>query len=151
VLEVGCGHGAAVTLICERLRGGRVVGLDRSPTMTSASARRNAAYVAAGRTTFLTAALHEADLGQERFDKVLAVHFPPLLRGPADRELEVIRNHLAEGGALHVVDQPLVADQARPTADALVSRLEEHGFAVSSVLIEEVGTGPAICVVARPA
>jgi len=50
-----------------------------------------------------------------------------------------------------VVDQPLVADQARPTADALVSRLEEHGFAVSSVLIEEVGMGPAICIVARPA
>jgi SAM-dependent methyltransferase len=52
VLEVGCGHGAAVTLICERLRGGRVVGLDRSPTMTSASARRNAAYVAAGQVEY---------------------------------------------------------------------------------------------------
>ena len=150
VLELGCGHGVAVTLICDRLRGGRVVGLDRSPTMTSAAARRNAAVVASGRAAFLTAALDEAELGEGRFDKVLAVHFPPLLRGRPDRELNIVRSHLAEGGALHLVDQPLLADQGRPTADALVSRLEEHGFAVSSMLIEEVGTGPAICIVARP-
>ena len=87
--ELGCGHGVAVTLICERLRGGRIVGVDRSATMIAAGARRNEAHVAAGRAKFLTASLHEADLGDERFDKVLAVHFPPLLRGGSDRELEV--------------------------------------------------------------
>ncbi len=151
VLELGCGHGVAVTLICERLRGGRVVGVDRSATMVAAATRRNDAHVAAGRAKFLTASLDEADLGGERFDKILAVHFPPLLRGVSDRELEVVRGLLADDGELHVVDQPLDADRARESADALVAKLSQNGFVTSSVRIEEVGPGPAVCVVARPA
>src|SRR5439155_15822200 len=94
VLEIGCGHGVAVTLICERLRGGRVVAIDRSPAMTAAAARRNAAAIDSGRATILTTALHDADLGDACFDKILAVHFPSLLRGRPRRELDKIRAHL---------------------------------------------------------
>src|SRR3712207_358914 len=80
VLELGCGHGVALSLICARLRGGLAVGLDRSPKMTAEASRRTAGCIAAGRVRIVTAALHEADLGEERFGKVLAVHFPPLLQ-----------------------------------------------------------------------
>jgi cyclopropane fatty-acyl-phospholipid synthase-like methyltransferase len=87
VLEVGCGHGVAVGLICERLEGGSVLAIDRSAKMIAAAERRNAEHVAAGRATFRAAALHEADLGEGLFDKVLGIHVGVFPRGDPAREL----------------------------------------------------------------
>src|SRR5215210_4912357 len=69
VLEVGCGHGVAVSLVCERLTSGRITAIDRSKKMIEMAARRNREHVAAGRAVVKTAALEMADFGDERFDK----------------------------------------------------------------------------------
>ena len=55
VLEIGCGHGVAVTLICQRLTSGSVLAVDRSQTMIDMARRRNAGFACA---SFLTASLH---------------------------------------------------------------------------------------------
>ncbi len=73
VLEVGCGHGVAATMICERLDGGRLTAIDRSAKMVAAARKRNALFVAAGTAEFIVAPLEEVDLGDRAFDKVLAV------------------------------------------------------------------------------
>jgi ubiquinone/menaquinone biosynthesis C-methylase UbiE len=99
VLEIGCGHGVAATLVCERLTTGQLTAIDRSAKMIDAAARRNARHVAAGTAEFLVAALEDADLGDRRFDRIFAVRVGLFHREPA-RARALAERWLAPGGRL---------------------------------------------------
>ena len=105
VLEIGCGHGVAATLVCERLDGGRLTAVDRSPKMIAAAERRNEAHVRAGTAEFLVAHLEALDLGDRRFDKILAVRVGLFHRDPA-RARALTEPWLAPGGVVHAVFDP---------------------------------------------
>ena len=107
VLEIGCGHGVAATMVCERLgEDGRLTAIDRSPKMVEAAARRNAAYVEAGVAEFLAMELEDMDLGERRFDKVFAVRVGLFHRDPAGAR-RLAERWLAPGGELVAVfDEP---------------------------------------------
>lgn len=150
LLELGCGHGVAISLACERLVGGAIVALDRSPKMAAAALKRNRDHVASGRASVITAELHEADLGGAIFDKVFGIHFPPLLRGDPARELALVRDHLAPGGHLYMLSQPLREEHVEREIDRLGVVLEQHGFRVESQRVDRLAGGPAVCVVAAP-
>ena len=105
VLEIGCGHGVAATFVCERLDGGRLTAVDRSPKMIEAAAHRNAAHVEAGRAEFLVMRLEELDLGERRFDKVFAVRVGLFHREP-ERAHRLVEPYLAPGGRIVSVFDP---------------------------------------------
>jgi ubiquinone/menaquinone biosynthesis C-methylase UbiE len=105
VLEIGCGHGVAATFVCERLDGGRLTAIDRSPKMIAAAARRNAEYVEAGRAEFLVMRLEELDLGERRFDKVFAVRVGLFHREP-ERARALVEPYLTPGGQISSVFDP---------------------------------------------
>jgi len=105
VLEIGCGHGVAATFVCERLDGGRLTAVDRSPKMIEAAARRNAHHVEAGRGEFLVGHLEDLDLGERRFDKIFAVRVGLFHREP-ERARALAERWLAPGGSLHAVFDP---------------------------------------------
>ncbi|HEX6678855.1 MAG TPA: class I SAM-dependent methyltransferase [Actinomycetes bacterium] len=157
LLEIGCGSGVAVAMVCERLVGGKVVAIDRSATAISRATKRNAEHVAAGRAVLLTMALEQlrpADvLGrQERFSKVFAMNVNLFwVRTPA-KELDLVKRLLAPGGALYLFygygGSP-AAGKASENASKVPGILAEHlgvrGFATE--VIRDVGM---VCVVARP-
>jgi cyclopropane fatty-acyl-phospholipid synthase-like methyltransferase len=107
VLEVGCGHGVAVSLVAAHLLDGHVTAVDRSPKMIAAAERRNREHVTAGRVRLLCGPLADVDLGDERFDTAFAVNVAPLL-GP---DLGIVARHLAPGGCV------LLAFEAPPSTD----------------------------------
>src|SRR5918995_4448614 len=99
VLEIGCGHGVAATYVCERLEGGHLTAIDRSPKMIEAARRRNAAHVEAGRAEFLVARLEDLDLGDRRFDKIFAVRVGLFHRDP-NCARSIVEAWLAPGGSV---------------------------------------------------
>jgi SAM-dependent methyltransferase len=150
VLEVGCGHGVAASLVCALLESGRLTAIDRSARMVEMAARRNASHVAAGRAVFETVALERADFGGERFDKVFGVHVAALWRSA--RALSAVRRVLAPGGALYVFNQGpgwRRGSEARAFGVEVAAELGSRGFAAEDPLVEELSGGPVVCVVAR--
>src|SRR3954469_23871482 len=98
LLEVGCGQGVAVSLVCERLTRGTITAIDRSPKMIEMARRRNREHVDAGRAAFEAIALEDADLGERRFDKVFAFNCAPFWLAP-EEALGAVREHLAPDAA----------------------------------------------------
>jgi ubiquinone/menaquinone biosynthesis C-methylase UbiE len=105
VLEIGCGHGVAATIVCERLEGGRLTAIDRSAKMIVAAARRNAAYVDAGKAEFLVASLEDADLDDRRFDVIFAVRVGLFHREP-ERARALVEPWLTPGGRVRAFFDP---------------------------------------------
>ena len=151
VLEVGCGHGVAVSLVCERLTSGRITAIDRSRKMIEMATRRNREHIARGRAVLKTAALEQADFGNQRFDKVFAFNVAPFWLKPEDA-LGVVRRHLAPEGAVYLFWDARHTEpgRARDLADRLGEKIRLAGFAVNQVLVKELRPVPAVCVIAQP-
>lgn len=106
VLEIGCGHGVAAMLICEKLTSGRYVAVDRSEKMVAAAARRTQAFVEAGVAEFVLSAFETLDLGNEKFDKVLAMRVR-LFHEQPDQARKLAERWLTPKGELFVqYDEP---------------------------------------------
>jgi cyclopropane fatty-acyl-phospholipid synthase-like methyltransferase len=148
VLEIGCGHGVAVSLICARLGRGRITAIDRSPKMIAMARKRN--RDCGDKVRFITAKVEDADLGSEMYDKVFAVHVAALHR--PGKALEAVRAHLAADGLLFLFSQ---APHWTKRSDAsrhgreLAAVMEEAGFAVDGVKVGAVGASYMAGVIAQ--
>jgi ubiquinone/menaquinone biosynthesis C-methylase UbiE len=133
VLEVGCGHGVAVALVCERLDGGRITAVDRSAKMIEQARRRNHGYGGAAR--FVESSIEDADLGDETYDKAFAVHVAALERPGA--ALEAVRGRLEPDGRVYLFSQApgwRSESEAAEFAESVVGRLCTAGFVPERVL-----------------
>lgn len=101
VLEIGCGHGVAATLVCRLLDGGRYLAVDRSRKMIDAALKRNAEFVGSGCAAFVEGTLESLDLGAQRFDKVFAMRVR-LFKDEPERARALVQRWLAPGGRLFV-------------------------------------------------
>lgn len=141
VLEVGTGHGVAATLILDRLRSGHLTGVDRSAKMVTASERRNAAAVAAGRARFVCASFVEAPLRRHHYHRLLAARVAAMSRPD---ELTVARRVLRPGGLL-VLPYELAYDE-RTVVDAVAARVDAAGFEGIELADADVDGAPMVAI-----
>lgn len=147
ILEIGCGHGAAVSLICRKLVDGTIIALDRSEKMIQIAAKNNDQYVSSGKASFIAAPLDKAELGQSRFNKIFAVNVN-LFWIKAAPELEIVKERLLPQGTVYLFNEPPSADKIEYIAEHTSGNLVNAGFAVQSVVIGNHLQKPAVCVIA---
>src|SRR5690349_16095401 len=83
ILEIGCGQGVAVSLICEKLGVGKMTAIDQSEKMIETAKHRNQRCVALGRAVFHTVSLGEANFTSGQFNKIFAVNVNVFWLNPA--------------------------------------------------------------------
>lgn len=146
ILEIGCGHGVAVALICEKLSSGTITAIDRSAKAIETARARNGRCVASGRASFHTVALADASFAGEAFNKIFAVNVNVFWLKPA-RELIALKHLLAPDGALYLFYETPAPGKTAEVAEKARFNLEKGGFVVDETQFGEAGA----CIIARRA
>jgi ubiquinone/menaquinone biosynthesis C-methylase UbiE len=151
ILEIGCGHGVAAALVCEQLKAGKLVAIDRSAKMIRAASERNRDHIEAGRASFHTIDLTDINpekFGKAQFNKIFASHVNVFWLKPTN-ELDVIRELLRPDGELNLFYEPFEVSQNQETADKVTRVLDAHHFS-SKVIFKNLETERGVCIVAQP-
>jgi SAM-dependent methyltransferase len=150
VLEVGCGGGHAVGLMCERLRRGRVTAIDRSALQVARARERNAAWVGTGRARIEAIALEDAPdvLGRGRFDRVLAINVNAFWTEPRP-SVAALAELLAPTGRVFLVWEPPTAARLRQMKQAVPPMLTDAGLVVEDVRTATFRRSHGVCIVGR--
>ena len=147
VLEIGCGSGVAVSLVCDQLAGGCITAIDRSATAIKRASERNADHVASGKALLEQVDLAAFTVSGQRFDKVFAVNVNLFWVRPADPYLMIVGEHLRRDGVLHLFYERPGNEKASHMAKAVTAALSSQGF---STVVTSGPSPSLLCVSARP-
>jgi protein-L-isoaspartate O-methyltransferase len=149
VLEIGCGPGYGVALLCHHLTRGSVTAVDRSAVQVEKARALNRECIASGRARIEAVTLAKApmELGK-RFPKVLAINVNAFWTEPA-ASLSSLAALLRRGGRAFLVYEAPSAAGLHQLRIALPRQLSTHGFSVDEVRVPGAGKSPMLCVVAR--
>ena len=149
ILEIGCGRGQMISLVCERLVSGRITAIDRSETMVEAARRSNEPYVVSGKAEILHQDLLDANLPPASFDKIFLFNINAFWMDPV-AELAEVRRLLNHDGTFHLFHQPPPEHEIDEFVDRFKLNLTKNGFEVDSVAVETVLGSEMASLVSRP-
>jgi trans-aconitate methyltransferase len=149
LLEIGCGGGVAVSLICDRLESGTITAIDRSPIQVGRAVRRNEQHVASGKATIRAALLEDLGVEEGPFSKVFAINVNLFWVRSPEKELDRIRKLLGPGAALHLFYDPPDAAKASATEEKLTAALGAAAFDATATNVP-AGSSHLLAVVAQP-
>lgn len=150
LLEIGCGRGTAVHLVCQRLVEGKITAIDRSLTMVKIAEERNSGHVASGRAAFQAVPLDAVDLSGEQFDKVFAINVNLFWVRSSAGQAEIVRGLLKPDGTVFLCYEPPGMPRAKMIAERVSGLLTELGFAVSASFATTRRSTALLCLTTRP-
>jgi len=149
VLEIGCGPGIALQACAQRLRSGRVVGVDHSPTMLVQARRRNLKAIAQNRVALRHKGLTGLSEAPGSFTKIYSVNVVQFF---SDRSASLRRMHdlTAPGGMVATTYQPrhngATRNDGLRMATEIKNTMAEIGFADTQCHELPLEPVPAFCV-----
>jgi ubiquinone/menaquinone biosynthesis C-methylase UbiE len=150
LLEIGCGSGVAVSLICDRLGKGTITAIDRSAVMVERAAKRNERHIASGKATIQLGELQDLDLPDRSLTKIFAVNVNLFWVRLPGTELEVARRLLGPGGGLFLSYDAPSDSRLKTIAERVVTTLADLGLPAERVETGRAGSSPVFGVVVRP-
>lgn len=162
ILDIGCGGGAALSRLSERITSGHLTGIDYSGVSVEMSQKWNAEDIEKGKMDIIKGSVEELPFEDESFDKIVSVESLYFWPDPAENLKEVFRV-LKKGGVFMPVldvykkeglDESILQNVDRfnmfiPTRDEFRSLMENAGFTDIKIHTQE-GTD-WICVEGRKA
>lgn len=148
ILEIGCGPGHAVALVCARLTRGTITAIDRSAIAVTHTRNRNRECVAAGRARVERTTLTDAALGR-RFRKVFAINVNAFWTNPAE-SLPALARLLDATGTAWLVYEPPSETGVRDLRNSLPETLEENDFRVAAIETQRFRSGFGLAILGRP-
>lgn len=146
ILEIGCGRGHAVPLICDKLATGHLTAIDRSEKMAAAARRANAAYLGSGRVSLLQNDLLDRALPEHHFDRVFLYNINAFWMDPV-AELDEIRRLLRPAGIFFLFHQPPPGLEVDEYIDAFTANLVSSGFRPGRTVINASPEVRSLCIV----
>lgn len=149
ILEIGCGNGHAVALICQQLSAGVIVGMDRSPKAIRAAETNNRDCISAGKAQFLNITFAEMQ-SNERFDKIFAVNVNIFWTG-SEREIALLHMLMHTNSRLYLFYEPPSSSQLEKIVESCKQHLNEANFEIVDVLRKRLTSNDGACIIAKQA
>jgi len=149
ILEIGCGYGHSIPLICEKLTTGHLTAIDRSEKMVSDASAANRQFIGSGRITVLHQDLLDNHLPASTFDKVFLFNINAFWMDPRE-ELDMIRRLLKPAGRFYLLHQPPPGHDLEEFENAFQKNLGRYGFSLVEIFKDQGEAVRSVALVATP-
>ena len=148
ILEIGCGNGAAVALVCDKLVSGHITAIDRSAKMISRARSNNLRFLESGKADILHLSIESSQLSSN-FSKVFLFNLNVFWMDPI-AELAEIRRLLKPQGQFFLFHQPPPGHDLAEFEAAFCTNLQKYGVKVVERFRDERDDVRSIGLVAAP-
>ncbi len=149
ILEIGCGYGHMIGLICERLGYGHLTAIDRSEAMIRVARASNKPPLESGKADILHQDLLDSKLPSASFDKAFLFNINAFWMDPVS-ELAEVRRLLISGGEFFIFHQPPPEHEIGEFVDRFSLNLTKNGFETISANVSVVEGKEMAYVISRP-